>query len=346
MKGGGKGIGKAGGKGKGKSRRDDITCNNCGGIGHYQSECISRARWYSQGQQWGGQRRLQELGGEGPGNEGEEEQIGREETEQFTMDDYDEINFGELQWADGRNDDEDRGEAWPTITEANKGWKKSGCKERSRKDTRKNKERGVAEEAVEEKVRVLRGADATIYQPMSASLDILSIEGDDNAWQEDEHFLGELEKRPAAGGEWVKASAVADSGAEEHAMPENTLPFLKVTPSEASKAGRAFRGAGNERIPARGKQVTRGVTREGNHLITTWEVCPVKRPLLSLVKLAKAGNVVKIGGDDAQIFNFATRKVTRLRKHGNAFMLDFWVWRPHDTKSGTKPVFTRQGATP
>ena len=164
-----------------------------------------------------------------------------------------------------------------------------------------------------------------------------------------EKFLGELgppDKGKEHGGAWVKASAVADSGAEEHALPPDVFPFLKVTPSWASKAGKAFRGAGKERIPAQGKRVTRGTTREGNHLVTTWEVCPVKRPLLSLVKLAKAGNLVKIGADQAHIFNIATKKVTRLRKEGNVFMLDFWVWNPHDTKADRGSVFGRQGVMP
>ena len=80
-------------------------------------------------------------------------------------------------------------------------------------------------------------------------------------------------------------------------------------------------------------------------MVTTWEVCPVKRPLLSLVKLAKAGNVVKIGAEHAHILNLATKKVTKLRKEGNVFMLDFWVWKPHSKMDG-KPGFTRQGAMP
>ena len=88
------------------------------------------------------------------------------------------------------------------------------------------------------------------------------------------------------------------------------------------------------------------MTKEGNNLVTTWEVCPVKRPLLSLVKLAKAGNLVKIGAEHAHIYNIATKKVTRLRKEGNVFMLDFWVWNPHDARADRRTVFGRQGAMP
>ena len=199
------------------------------------------------------------------------------------------------------------------------------------------KTRGVTRQ----QVRILKGADATIYQPVGVSLNDLSF--DESSEEATAEFLGELNSNNGRTGSWVKQSAVADSGAEEHALPEKDLQFIKMAPSAASKAWKAFRGAGNERIPARGRRVTRGITAEGNQLVTSWEVCPVKRALLSLVKLAKAGNVVRIGAESAHIYNLATRKTTKLRKEGNVFMLDFWVW--HDTKVERTPGFTRQVAS-
>ena len=63
-----------------------------------------------------------------------------------------------------------------------------------------------------------------------------------------------------------------------------------------------------------------------------------------MVKLARAGNVVKIGAESAQIYNLASNKVTTLRKEGNVYMLDFWTWKPHNTGAERMPGFTRQEA--
>ena len=174
------------------------------------------------------------------------------------------------------------------------------------------------------------------------------MKGEEKWHDEGSDFLGELgpSSKDGHSGEWIKASAVADSGAEAHAMPESMLLFLKMVPNHASRAGKAFRGAGNERILAKGKKITRGMTTENNKMVITWQVCPVKRALLSLVMLAKVGNVVKIGAESAHIFNLATRRTTKLRKEGNVFTLEFWIWKPGDTGAGKNLGFARQGPTP
>ena len=76
-----------------------------------------------------------------------------------------------------------------------------------------------------QQVRILRGADSTIYQPVGVSLSDLSFE--DQSEDVAEEFLGELNTKDGRRGSWIKQSAVADSGAEEHALPEKDLQFIK-----------------------------------------------------------------------------------------------------------------------
>ena len=90
----------------------------------------------------------------------------------------------------------------------------------------------------------------------------------------------------------VKISAVVDSGAEANALPENMMQWIPLKPSSASKSGKIFRGAGGDPIPARGERSVTGRTEEGQSRRIVWEVCPVKRPLLSVAKITKAGNQV------------------------------------------------------
>ena len=129
-------------------------------------------------------------------------------------------------------------------------------------------------------------------------------------------------------GEWVKVTAVVDSGAEDNALPPDTAEWFELTPSEASKAERKFRGAAGEPIPAMGRRVTKGKTAEGHTKRISWEVCPVKKPLLSVPRLTEAGNVVKIGKNKAIIVNSKTKQVTHLRKERKVWLLDIWLWKP------------------
>ena len=126
----------------------------------------------------------------------------------------------------------------------------------------------------------------------------------------------------------MKVSAVVDSGAEDNALPPLTAEWFELEPSEASRAGRKFRGAGGDPIPAMGRRVTKGTTAEGHTKRISWEVCPVKKPLLSVTRLTEAGNIVKIMKNRAVIINRKTKQVTTLRRERKVWMLDMWLWRP------------------
>ena len=104
----------------------------------------------------------------------------------------------------------------------------------------------------------------------------------------------------------VNISAVVDSGAEANALPENMMEWIPLKPSSASKSGKIFRGAGRDPIPARGERSVTGRTDEGQSRRIVWEVFPVKRPLLSVAKITKAGNQVYLGEDKACVKNNKT----------------------------------------
>ena len=110
----------------------------------------------------------------------------------------------------------------------------------------------------------------------------------------------------------VKISAVVDSGAEANALPENMMQWTPLKPSSASKSGKIFRGAGGDPIPARGERSVTGRTEEGQSRRIVWEVCPVKRPLLSVAKITKAGNQVHLGEDKAFVKNNKTGQIKNL----------------------------------
>ena len=127
---------------------------------------------------------------------------------------------------------------------------------------------------------------------------------------------------------WTKTTAVVDSGSAENAIPERALEFVPTTPSPGSRAGKVYRGAGGEPIPNKGQKVVVVKTAEGQKRRTTWQVCPVTRPLMSVAKMAKAGNSVHLAENNPHIKNTKTGEVTKLRKEGNVFVVDLWVKVP------------------
>ena len=69
---------------------------------------------------------------------------------------------------------------------------------------------------------------------------------------------------------------------------------------------------------------------EGQSRRVVWEVCPVKRLLLCVAKITKAGNQVYLGEDKAFVKNKKRRQITNLRRERNVWMLDWWVKRRAD----------------
>lgn len=152
---------------------------------------------------------------------------------------------------------------------------------------------------------------------------------------------------PEEKGGWVKVTAVMDSGSAENALPEGLVDFIPTVPSPGSRTGKVYRGAGGEMIPNKGQKIMTVTTAEGQKRKSRWQVCPVTRPLMSAAKTAAAGNFVHLDENNPHIKNKRTGEITKLRKEGNVFALDFWVKRPAEHCARPGPVetsgFGRQG---
>ena len=103
------------------------------------------------------------------------------------------------------------------------------------------------------------------------------------------------------------------------------MQWIPLKPSSASKSGKIFRGARGDPIPARCERSVIGRTDEGQSRRIFWEVCPVKRALLSIAKSSKPGNQVCFGEDKAFVKNNKTGQIGKR----NVWMFD-WEGRPAD----------------
>ena len=128
----------------------------------------------------------------------------------------------------------------------------------------------------------------------------------------------------------MKISAVVDSGAEANALLREHDAVDSTEAQFNHKVTKDLpRGRGRP-IPARAERSVTGRTDEGQSRRIVWEVCPVKRLLLSVAKITKAGNQVYLGEDKAFVKNNKTGQITNLCRERNVWMFDLWVKRPAD----------------
>eukprot|EP00972_Heterocapsa_arctica_P076901 11343114-Heterocapsa_arctica.AAC.1 len=93
---------------------------------------------------------------------------------------------------------------------------------------------------------------------------------------------------------WTKISAIVDSGAVEHVLPEKWIPCVKMVESPGFKASKKYLSATGQEIPNLGQKAIVGKTREGQSRGIVFQVAPVRKPLMSVAKMNEAGNDVNL----------------------------------------------------
>ena len=143
---------------------------------------------------------------------------------------------------------------------------------------------------------------------------------------------------------FTKISAIVDSGEVEHVLPPTYLPRVKMVESPGSKAGKRYLSATGEAIMNLGQKSLFSKTREGQAKNITFQVAPVRKPLISVAKMCEAGNDIFLT-DKPHIVNRATGQVTALRREGKTFVLDLWVRHPTSAASAALATAATQAAT-
>eukprot|EP00969_Alexandrium_andersonii_P106844 4713262-Alexandrium_andersonii.AAC.1 len=105
-------------------------------------------------------------------------------------------------------------------------------------------------------------------------------------------------------------------------MPEKLLSGHEVVPGEASQRGTRYVAADGGRIPNLGEAELGFVAREKHCCRIQFQVANVKRPLLAVSTLAKAGNEVHFDANGGTITNKSTKRVIRVRKSDGIYVLD------------------------
>jgi hypothetical protein len=332
-KGKSKGKGKAkGDKGKGKGK--DIQCWTCSGWGHRSNQCPSEHQ--------GGGKGVNEVG-EGPQTEPSEPSSPEEQEEEeepawlgiiedapqiLTKVEKKEKKKKKISWSPmvvnyNRN---------PTTT--------TTAPTKTATSSALEQEKGRRHPWTSSPGGFHARSRATGRSPSWEDYNQFSLleDADEESEDGDEEIMVVTE--PSSTSRWTKISAIIDSGAVEHVLPERWLPCIKMEESPGSKAGKKYLSATGQEIPNLGQKAIVGKTREGQARGIVFQVAPVRKPLMSVAKMNEAGNDVNLTGARPHILNTKTKQITDLRREGKTFILDLWVKHPgadNDLRTATRP---------
>ena len=132
----------------------------------------------------------------------------------------------------------------------------------------------------------------------------------------------------------VKVRVTMDSGAAGHVMPETMFPHVKL---ERKTSPKKFVAANAEQIKDLGEKNIPFKTNEGIQRCITFRSANVVKPLMSMQKVVRAGNVVVLDEKNPHIRNTRDGTVIKLDANGENTM-DMWICLDE-----TGPVFSWQG---
>ena len=126
-------------------------------------------------------------------------------------------------------------------------------------------------------------------------------------------------------GEWEEIEMAVDSGATETVVIENMVMSVEVRDGPASRRGVCYEVADGTTIPNLGEKKFTAVSEEGTTRNITAQVCAVNKALLSVKKMARAGNRIVFDEDGSYVEDKVTGERMWMRDEGGMYMLKMWV---------------------
>ena len=121
---------------------------------------------------------------------------------------------------------------------------------------------------------------------------------------------------------WVKVRVTMDSGAAGHVMPETMFPHVKL---ELKTSLKKFVAAIGEQIKDLGQKSIPFKTNEEFQRCTTFRSANVVKPLVSMQKVVRAGNVVVLDEKNPHIRNTRDGKVIKMDVNNGVYTMDMWI---------------------
>ena len=126
-----------------------------------------------------------------------------------------------------------------------------------------------------------------------------------------------------------------DSGAVGHVMPEGMFPRIKLERKTSPKRFVATNGA---HIRDLGEKTVSFKTNDGIHRCITFRSASVVKPLISMQKVVRAGNIVVLDERNPHVRNIRDGTMIKMDVNSRVYTMDMWI-----CFFETGPVFSWRG---
>jgi hypothetical protein len=120
-------------------------------------------------------------------------------------------------------------------------------------------------------------------------------------------------------------------------MPLGWLAWIVVTASLGSMRGLHYVSASGNRLPNKGEQKVKFLTRDGIWATLLFQVAGINKPLVSVSRLIDEGWRVVFDDEGSYLMHKKSKKMIHIDRTKGVFTVDAYV-EPEDSK----PVFSRQ----
>ena len=125
--------------------------------------------------------------------------------------------------------------------------------------------------------------------------------------------------------EWEEIEMVVDSGASESVVSEDMLTGIATVEGYAQKKGVQYEVADGTLIPNLGEKKFVAVSDAGVTRQMKAQVCEVNKALLSVHRVAQAGNRVVFAASGSYVQDETSGETMELTEKGGMYMLKLWV---------------------
>ena len=165
----------------------------------------------------------------------------------------------------------------------------------------------------------------------SITMPAIANDGDDSAAMLDQEtaamFIDHSDEMELAAnvGEWqdVAFDAMLDSGCSRHVVPPSCIPGYQIQESQLSRSGHQFTVANGDPVPNLGDVVANlGLVTEngdGRTVTSTFAVCDMVSPLMSVAQLCRNGHTCTFTKDHATVTSSDGEVLCRFDQSGGTY---------------------------
>ena len=115
------------------------------------------------------------------------------------------------------------------------------------------------------------------------------------------------------------------SGAADHVMPIDWLTWIVVTSSMGCIRGLHYVSASGNRLPKRGEQTVRFLTKDGTWASLLFQVAAINKPLVSVSRLIDEGWKVVFDIEGSYLLHKASKRKIMMDRTREVFTVETYV---------------------